>query len=95
MLPTDWRIFWQFRFRTEADEYRKSRSFCKRVTCWGESSLPERGTGRPPLIRFPGEHEIHRGENAETAGFGKGGAADIQHCRDMGGAARHDPQLFE
>ena len=91
----NWRISWQFRFRKEADKYRNSRSFCREVTFSGKPSLSERGTSRPPLIRFPGEDEIHRSENAETAGFGKGGTADIQHCRDMGGAARHDPQLFE
>ncbi len=92
MLPTDWQIFWQFRFRKEADKYRKSRSFCKEVTLWGGPSLSERGTGRSPLIRFAGQEEKHRSKNSGLATFDQRVSPRIQQRADRAGAFRNHPQ---
>ena len=46
----------------------------------------------PFLLRFPAEQEMHRAEDAEAAGFGKGDAGEVQERGDLRRPARHDAQ---
>lgn len=49
----------------------------------------------PPLVRFTGLDEIHRGEDAEAPGLSQGNCAKIEQARNLRRAARHDPQPFQ